>query len=74
MPELPEVEVTCLGLKPLLSLSVKQIVIRNYSLRWPINPKLPQILKKQTLLSWFLHGLKNHTLLSWFLHRSKNID
>ena len=51
MPELPEVEVTRLGLKPLLSLSVKQIVIRNYSLRWPINPKLPQILKKQTLLN-----------------------
>ena len=50
MPELPEVEVTCLGLKPLLMHSVKEVVIRNYSLRWPINSKLPQILKKQTLL------------------------
>ena len=50
MPELPEVEVTRLGLKPLLNLNVGKVVIRNYSLRWPINSELPKLLKNQTLL------------------------
>ena len=50
MPELPEVEVTRLGLKPLLKNKVGKVVIRNYSLRWPINSKLPELLKNQTLL------------------------
>ena len=56
MPELPEVEVTRLGLKPLLNLNVKQVVIRNYSLRWPINPSLPKLLKNQTLLDLSRRG------------------
>ena len=50
MPELPEVEVTRLGLKPLLRQKVKEVTIRNHSLRWPIDSQLPEILKKQTLL------------------------
>jgi formamidopyrimidine-DNA glycosylase len=50
VPELPEVEVTRLGLKPLLKNKVGKVVIRNYSLRWPINSKLPELLKNQTLL------------------------
>ena len=50
MPELPEVEVTRLGLKPLLKLNVGKVIIRNYSLRWPINSLLPELLKNQMLL------------------------
>ena len=56
MPELPEVEVTRLGLKPLLNLNVEMVVIRNYSLRWPINPALPKLLKNQTLLDLSRRG------------------
>ncbi len=37
MPELPEVEVTRLGIAPYLEgHSIEQIVIRNPRLRWPI--------------------------------------
>ena len=50
MPELPEVEVTRIGLKPLLKLNVGKVIIRNYSLRWPINSLLPELLKNQMLL------------------------
>ena len=44
MPELPEVEVTRLGLLPLLNGLVYDVKIRNHSLRWPINPDLKKIL------------------------------
>jgi len=44
MPELPEVEITCIGLKPILQKSISNIIIRNPSLRWPI----PSHLKKNT--------------------------
>ncbi len=50
MPELPEVEVTCQGLAPLITKFVKAVVIRNYSLRWPIPIDLPIILEGQQLL------------------------
>jgi len=56
MPELPEVEVTRLGLQPLLNLSIVRVVIRNYSLRWPINSALPKLLKNQTLLDLSRRG------------------
>ena len=56
MPELPEVEVTRLGLQPLLNLSIVSVVIRNYSLRWPINSALPKLLKNQTLLDLSRRG------------------
>ena len=51
MPELPEVEVTRLGLLPLLNAHVYDVKIRNHSLRWPINPGLKKILHTQELLS-----------------------
>jgi len=69
MPELPEVEVTCLGLKPLLSSLVSNVKIRNHSLRWPINRKLPKILKKQALVDlkrrgkYILASFTNGTLI-----------
>ena len=56
MPELPEVEVTRLGLRPLLKLNVEKVVIRNYSLRWPINSSLSEVLKNQTLLDLSRRG------------------
>jgi formamidopyrimidine-DNA glycosylase len=56
VPELPEVEVTRRGLKPLLKRKVRQVVVRNYSLRWPINSKLPELLKNQTLLDLIRRG------------------
>jgi formamidopyrimidine-DNA glycosylase len=45
MPELPEVEITRLGLMPLINHKVSQVVIRNSSLRWPVNLALNSILK-----------------------------
>jgi len=46
MPELPEVEITCMGLQPILQKTIKNIVVRNTSLRWPI----PSHLKKYSLI------------------------
>jgi len=49
MPELPEVETTMRGMAPLLNLTVKQVIIRNASLRWPIPLHLTSTLSGQTL-------------------------
>jgi formamidopyrimidine-DNA glycosylase len=51
MPELPEVEITRRGLLPLLNQSVKNVIIRNASMRWPIPAHLPQTLANQQLIS-----------------------
>jgi formamidopyrimidine-DNA glycosylase len=51
MPELPEVEITRRGLLPLLNQSVKNVVIRNASMRWPIPAHLPETLLNQKLIS-----------------------
>ena len=51
MPELPEVEITRRGLLPLINQSVKNVVIRNASMRWPIPSHLPETLNNQTLIS-----------------------
>ena len=56
MPELPEVEVTRLGLIPLLNKTILKSDIRNYSLRWPIDRNLPSILKNQELLELSRRG------------------
>ena len=50
MPELPEVEITRRGLLPLLNQTVKNVVIRNASMRWPIPAHLPETLKNQKLI------------------------
>ncbi len=69
MPELPEVEVTRQGLLPLLNQTVKQVVVRNASLRWPIPAHLPQTLANQRLLhlnrraKYILAEFENGTLL-----------
>jgi formamidopyrimidine-DNA glycosylase len=50
MPELPEVETTLRGIAPhLTGQQVRDIVIRNPSLRWPIPKKLPELLRGQTI-------------------------
>jgi len=50
MPELPEVEITRRGLLPLLNQTVKKVVIRNASMRWPIPAHLPKTLENQKLI------------------------
>ncbi len=48
MPELPEVEITSLGIKPYITDQViKDIIIRNKNLRWPISATLKKDLLNQ---------------------------
>jgi len=48
VPELPEVETVCRGISSkVLHKKITLVVIRNYSLRWPIRQDLPQILLGQ---------------------------
>ncbi|NOX75594.1 MAG: bifunctional DNA-formamidopyrimidine glycosylase/DNA-(apurinic or apyrimidinic site) lyase [Gammaproteobacteria bacterium] len=50
MPELPEVETTCRGIKPhLCGQRVTEVVIRNARLRWPVPPRLKQQLVGETV-------------------------
>ncbi len=69
MPELPEVEITRRGLVPLLNQTVKNVVIRNAAMRWPIPVHLPQTLNNQKLLGlrrrakYILADFENGTLL-----------
>lgn len=69
MPELPEVEITRRGLLPLLDQAIKDVVIRNASMRWPIPTHLPETLKNQKIISltrrakYILAGFQNGTLL-----------
>ena len=69
MPELPEVEITRLGLLPLLNHKVANVVVRNASMRWPIPAHLPQTLNQQSLLhltrraKYILATFGNGTLL-----------
>ena len=51
MPELPEVEITRLGLAPLINYKVSKVVIRNSSLRWPVDKSLRKILIGMRLIS-----------------------
>ncbi len=52
MPELPEVETVCRGLRPLIvGQTIERIEVRVEKLRWPITPELRQILPRQKILS-----------------------
>ncbi len=45
MPELPEVETTRRGIAPhVLNKTIRQVVVRQSSLRWPVSPELGQVL------------------------------
>ena len=50
MPELPEVETTLRGIAPHLEgQTVRDVVIRNGHLRWPVPPGLPALLRGKTV-------------------------
>lgn len=52
MPELPEVETVMRGLKPRLEgVTIKDVVVRQDRLRWPIQRHLAQYLENQTIAS-----------------------
>ncbi|WP_026244392.1 bifunctional DNA-formamidopyrimidine glycosylase/DNA-(apurinic or apyrimidinic site) lyase [Dasania marina] len=52
MPELPEVETTCRGISPHISgVKIKQLLVRNPRLRWPVPADLPALMQGQKLLS-----------------------
>ena len=50
MPELPEIETICRDISPyLVNKQIKNIIIRNRNLRWPITNNLEKNLKNQTI-------------------------
>jgi len=52
MPELPEVETICRGIRPhLLDQRIDQFILRQAKLRWPIPPKLRKLLPDLTISS-----------------------
>lgn len=52
MPELPEVETSCRGIKPYLEgESIDLLLVRQPKLRWPVPTDLPKLLKGKTILS-----------------------
>ena len=52
MPELPEVETSCRGIRPhIVGKQFKTIIVRQAQLRWPVPEKLSELLTGQTLLS-----------------------
>jgi len=52
MPELPEVETTCRGIRPhITGKTVADVIIRQKQLRWPITPNLRELLMGQSIES-----------------------
>ena len=51
MPELPEVEVTRLGLLPVTDAIIQSVTIRHHGLRWPVPVNLPELLQGRRVLS-----------------------
>lgn len=50
MPELPEIEILCAGIKPYaLGNVISKCAVYNNSLRWPISPELIGLLQGQTI-------------------------
>ncbi|MBB6520426.1 bifunctional DNA-formamidopyrimidine glycosylase/DNA-(apurinic or apyrimidinic site) lyase [Pseudoteredinibacter isoporae] len=57
MPELPEVETSCRGVAPhIVGRTVKQVLVRNAQLRWPIDDNLAGILEGRKLLELSRRG------------------
>lgn len=68
MPELPEVEVTRLGVAPHLDGNrVHEVILRRDGLRWPFPPALPQLLAGRTICGT---GRRGKYLLIHFEHGS----
>jgi len=52
MPELPEVETTCRGIRPhLVNQTIRDVVVRNRQLRWPVSSKLASEARHATVHS-----------------------
>ena len=52
MPELPEVETTCRGIRPhIVGKNITNVIVRNNRLRWPVSDKLQQILSETRILA-----------------------
>lgn len=69
MPELPEVETTCRGIAPhIIGATIEKLVVRNGSLRWPVDKNLAKYLKNKNILSvsrrakYILLGFENGQL------------
>lgn len=57
MPELPEVEVTRLGLLPhITGRRIVRAVVRHHGLRWPVDPALPELLAGLTVTRLLRRG------------------
>ena len=57
MPELPEVETTCSGIRPhVIEQMVTDVVIRQFSLRWPITENMPELMIGHRLNLVFRRG------------------
>ena len=52
MPELPEVETTCRGIAPhIVGRTVREAIVREPRLRWPVPAKLNQLISGARFLS-----------------------
>ena len=48
MPELPEVETTCRGIKPhICRQKISRVILRETRLRWPISPEVAQLAERR---------------------------
>ena len=57
MPELPEVETTCSGIRPhVINQMVSDVVIRQFSLRWPITANMAELMIGHRLNLVFRRG------------------
>jgi DNA-(apurinic or apyrimidinic site) lyase (EC 4.2.99.18)/Formamidopyrimidine-DNA glycosylase (EC 3.2.2.23) len=77
MPELPEVETTKRGIEPhILGKTIRSVVVRNASLRWPIPEDLASLASGQKITSisrrgkYILMGLASGDWLIWHLGMS----
>lgn len=79
MPELPEVETTKRGISPhVVGKKVKQVIIRNRQLRWPIPDDLEQLIEGKKLLDISRRGKYlllrfNHGTAIWHLGMSGSL-
>lgn len=66
MPELPEVETTCRGISPhVINNKVKNVIVRDRRLRWPIDKKLETYLTNQAF-----HSLERRAKYLLFKNKS----
>lgn len=73
MPELPEVETTCRGIRPhITGKTIVKVIIRQKQLRWPVTENLPEILSGLVIKNVSRRGkyllLKTNTVNTVILH------